>query len=139
MSVCCESCNRRKPNYRLTSDLWLKRVSLILAYLHTILVFVLAFRFFMFFKSLQTSLLGKMGELAREGSVAVAVAVRDRCQVTCAMWHMMHDTWFFLAFSVCFCLFYYWFYFLHISRDSVPFGYIGPLGTFWIYLTFRYL
>ena len=52
----------------------------------------LSFHFFLWvFGSLQTSLLCIMGELAGEGSVALAVAVSDRLQVTSDTRHIKCD------------------------------------------------
>ena len=51
---------------------------------------------------------------------------RDIWHVTCDMWHVTPDTWhlthdivLFFSLSVCFCMFLYWFYYPHTSRDSV--------------------
>ena len=52
----------------------------------------------MFFGSLHTSLLCIVGELAGRGSVVVAVG--DRRQVTCDIWHMKQSKWHFF-----FCFF----------------------------------
>ena len=63
-----------------TGDFWSKSVLLLLAYLWTFLGFAIlmifcALKFFRVLGSLGTSLLCIMGELAGEGSVAVAVCV----------------------------------------------------------------
>ena len=71
-----------------------------------------------------------MGELAGEGSVAVAVGVSDRWQVTGDRWHAKRDTWhmtceawhfyfFFSPLSVSTCPFWYRCYYPHMLTDSV--------------------
>ena len=95
LSICL--CYRGKLTSRWTRDLWLKGVSLILAYLHRILVFFVRFNeFYSGFWVLQTSLLYIRGELAGGGSVAVAFGVSDMCgwQVTNDTWHMTCNMWY---------------------------------------------
>ena len=69
------------------------------------------------------------GRVSRGWSVAVAVGVSDRWQVTSdtqnvtrEIWHMTCDMWhmtFFVFLSVHVCLFWYWCFYLHVSRDLV--------------------
>ena len=100
--------------------------------------------------SLQASLLYIMGELAVGASVAVAVGVSEKWQVTDDVQHVTHDIWhvthnighmtrylwhvtpelwhiFFLLLTVCLCSFWYWCYYPHKSTYS-----FSPVcGIFW--------
>ena len=94
--------------------------------------------FFGFRGSLQTSLLCTVGELAEEGSLAVAIGISDSWHVTgdrwrvtpimwqvtcdswhmtCDTWHLTHDTlftWFFVA--LLFFISWYWSYYWQATR-----------------------
>ena len=114
-------CNVREPSvcvYRgkspshLTGDFWSKSVLLLLAYFYIwwcfwYFLWFFCFNFWRFFGSFQVSLLCIVGELAGGGSVAVAVSLSDKWQVTCDRWRMTHDTWHFVFFFS-YCLFWNW-------------------------------
>ena len=96
------------------------------------------------FGSLQTSILCIMRELARGGSVAVAVGVSDRWHatrntwhMTCDTWHLTYDTWYFFFFlSVRFCLFWYRCYYPHTSRVLVP--PVCRIFFIWVWYTLKW-
>ena len=114
-------------------------------------LFLLLLHFFCFFKFLGflasllwtsllwSSLLCIMGELARGGSVPVAIGVSDKWQMTRNMWHMTYDILSFLAFL----LFYTFMYILvlvlisaSVKRVSVShlrdFFYFGLRTLVWL-------
>ena len=97
MSVCHVS-PPGKSDSLWTGDYWAKSLLIILANLKTdfcqtvSVIFLFYLDCFPDFWSLQTSLLCMVGGLAEVGSVAMAVGVSEKRQVTDDTQHVTHDT-----------------------------------------------